>query len=43
MWSFASVYLYVCMYVCMYRARAKTVILSSWGVKNEWKDLKFIV
>ena len=39
MWSFASVHLSV----CLYRARAQNSYLSSWGVKSEWKNLKFIV
>ena len=39
MWLFASVHLSV----CLYRARAQNLILGSWGVKSEWKNLKFIV
>ena len=38
MWSFAAVHLSV----SLYRDRAQNSILSSLGVKSEWKNLKLL-
>ena len=38
MWSFVSVHLSV----CLYRAGSQKPYFELLGVKNEWKNLKFI-